>query len=566
MRLLHLTLLVGWASAWELTLLHVNDIHVRMEETNKYSASCKERDAKAGKCYGGLARIHKAVNDIKHKEENVLWLNAGDFFQGTIWYTQFKWRVVSQFNNLLDFDAMTLGNHEFDDSIDGLVPFLSNQSCPVVVTNLNSSLVPQMEGLYVRSLVKEINGHVVGLVGYLTPHTKFISNSGDVIFMDEVEALKIEVANLKKKGVNIIIAIAHSGYTRDKEIAKAVPDIDVIVGGHSHSFLYSPTSSAPNLSSNTVEGPYPTLVTHSNSTPTLVLQAYAFTKYLGHVKLSFDDKGGLEKWEGAPILLDSSHEKDPSVEEALVPWREQLGEFTKKVVGSAKQYLFRSRGQESAMGNWLTDAMVGAWRGKSVPGVGAIRLALTNAGGIRSSFDEGNISLADVMATFPFQNTWDVVTLQGKHVREVLEHSVFAMNEEGGATSGAFLQMSGLRVTYDLRKPPGSRLVKIMVKEEDGSYTDLNNIKEYSLVTTDFVAGGGDGYSMIERWGTREKLIGSLDTEVLLKVLERDSPISAGIEGRITMVTTSRRPVSQAIRTSLLDAFLIVASSLLVFV
>ena len=85
MQLLHLTLLVGWAYTWDLTLLHVNDIHVRMEETNKYSANCKERDAKAGKCYGGLARIHRAVNDIKHKEENVLWLNAGDFFQGTIW-------------------------------------------------------------------------------------------------------------------------------------------------------------------------------------------------------------------------------------------------------------------------------------------------------------------------------------------------------------------------------------------------------------------------------------------------------------------------------------------------
>ena len=81
------------------------------------------------------------MKDIKREEENVVWLNAGDFYQGTVWYTQFKWRVVSLFNNLLDFDAMTLGNHEFDDKIAGLEPFLRNQSTAVVVANINTSLV-----------------------------------------------------------------------------------------------------------------------------------------------------------------------------------------------------------------------------------------------------------------------------------------------------------------------------------------------------------------------------------------------------------------------------------------
>ena len=89
---------------YEMTLLHVNDIHVKMEETNKYSSSCKQSDKEAGRCYGGVARLSKAVKDIKRNTSNVLWLNAGDFYQGTIWYTQFKWRVVSQFNNLQDFD------------------------------------------------------------------------------------------------------------------------------------------------------------------------------------------------------------------------------------------------------------------------------------------------------------------------------------------------------------------------------------------------------------------------------------------------------------------------------
>ena len=120
------------------------------------------------------------VGEVKKNETNVLWLNAGDFYQGTVWYTHFKWRVVAKFNNLLRFDAMTLGNHEFDDAVAGLVPFLQNQTCPVVVSNLNSSLVPQLEKLYTPSTVVTVGGRRVGIVGYLTPETMEVSNPGNL--------------------------------------------------------------------------------------------------------------------------------------------------------------------------------------------------------------------------------------------------------------------------------------------------------------------------------------------------------------------------------------------------
>merc|ERR1711892_1335620 len=135
-------------ASWELSLLHVNDIHSRMEETNKYSSKCTDKDKAKGKCYGGLARMYSAVKDIRSKEDNVIWLNAGDFYQGTVWYTQFKWNLVSELNNMLNFSAMTLGNHEFDDRLEGLIPFLEAQNCPVVVTNMNISRVPQLSGLF----------------------------------------------------------------------------------------------------------------------------------------------------------------------------------------------------------------------------------------------------------------------------------------------------------------------------------------------------------------------------------------------------------------------------------
>jgi 5'-nucleotidase len=369
----------------------------------------------------------------------------------------------------------------------------------------------------------------VGLVGYLTPHTKIISNSGDVIFTDEVEALRAEVAALQSQGVNIIIAIGHSGYERDLEVARAVPGIDVIVGGHSHFFLYSPTDSAPNPSTNTIRGPYPTLVEHPDTTPTLVLQAYAFTKYLGHVKLQFNDNGGLETWSGAPILLDSSFEKDAGVEAALEPWRLQLVNFTERVVGSAAETLLISRQVESTLGNWVADSMVGAWRGKRVPGGGAVTLALINSGGIRAAIDQGNITLADLLSTFPFQNTFDVTTLVGRDLRKVLEHSA-------AGSGGGFLQVSGFRVTFDKRRDAGSRLVRAELRGEDGGWAPLEDDREYSVVTTDYIAGGGDGY-MFDEWKTRPRELGQLDTDVLLRVLARDSPIAAKVEGRITLLT-----------------------------
>ena len=234
--LLHLSMV----ASWELSLLHVNDIHARMEETNKYSAKCREKDKAKGKCYGGLARLFTAVKDLRDVEENSLWLNGGDFYQGTVWYTQFKWSLISKFNNRLNFSAMTLGNHEFDDRLEGLLPFLANQTCPVVVTNIDTSQVPELTGLYTRSTVLNVGSRRVGIVGYVTPFTIYSSNPPkELVIMDEVEALKEEVTKLHDDGVDIIIALGHSGYVKDKEVARSVPHVDVVVGAHSHYFLYT---------------------------------------------------------------------------------------------------------------------------------------------------------------------------------------------------------------------------------------------------------------------------------------------------------------------------------------
>jgi len=540
--------------SWDLTLLHVNDIHVRMEETNKWSSNCKQKDKEAGACYGGIARLSQAVNDIKHQEKNVVWLNAGDFFQGTVWYTQFKWRVVAMFNNLLDFDAMTLGNHEFDDKIAGLVPYLTNQTCPVVVSNLNISMVPSLQGLYTTSTVLSVGGRAVGIVGYLTPETKSISNPEQLIITDEIEALKVEVEKLSNNGVDIIIALGHSGYEKDIEIARAVPGIDVVVGGHTHSFLYTETKSKPNPSVNPIRGPYPTLVDNPAGHKTLVLQAYAYTKYLGHVALSFSDTGILTGWQGEPILLDSTHKQDPAIEDALAPWRRQLSELTGRVVGSAKELMLMSRDRESKLGNFVADAMVRSWENSTMPDGSRLRLGLANSGGIRATLEAGNITLEDLMTSFPFQNTYDVVTLAGKHLKKAFEHSVSKLTKNGNDAGGRFLQVSGFKLKFDVTKNPGGRLVSARVTcegcEGDG-YEDLEDETVYNVVTSNYVAGGGDGYKMFIDDRTNY-IIGALDTDVIQNILENNSPISGVIDNRIEIVTGSYMTISSDVVGSLI--------------
>lgn len=141
-------ILVNYIEAeFDLTVLHVNDIHVRIEETNKYSGNCKQKDKQSDDgCFGGIPRLVSAVNQFRNADPNTIFLNGGDFYQGNVYYTHFKWRVVARFANLLNFTAMAPGNHEFDDHVPGFVPFVKNASFPIVCANIDVSEEPTLKG------------------------------------------------------------------------------------------------------------------------------------------------------------------------------------------------------------------------------------------------------------------------------------------------------------------------------------------------------------------------------------------------------------------------------------
>lgn len=170
----------------------------------------------------------------------------------------------------------SLGNHEFDSTPAGLEPFVNSLKCPIVAANLNFSLEPSLKKVQ-KSVILTKSGVQIGVIGYLTPETTKISSPGNTIFYDEVSSIVAESERLHAQGVKIILALGHSGYLMDKKIAKEVPLIDAVIGGHTNTFLWN----GPKPDNEEVEDPYPKMITQDSGKQVPVVQAYAYTKYLG---------------------------------------------------------------------------------------------------------------------------------------------------------------------------------------------------------------------------------------------------------------------------------------------
>lgn len=232
---------------FQLIILHNNDMHARFEQTGAYGNDCQQEDVANNRCYGGFARVAHKVREYRAQEAAgglpVLYLNAGDTYTGTPWFAVYKDNITAAFLNILEPDAISLGNHEFDEGVEGLVPFLNEVNFPVLTANLDLSKTPTMQDTksLQHSIVFTKDGVKIGVIGYLTPETKQLAPINTVDFTDEIVAINKEAEVLKAQGIKILIALGHSGLERDREIAASCPDIDIVIGGHSHTFLYSGT-------------------------------------------------------------------------------------------------------------------------------------------------------------------------------------------------------------------------------------------------------------------------------------------------------------------------------------
>lgn len=546
-------LLVPNSCQLDLLILHDNDQHARFEETDRFSGPCRPGQT----CFGGFARIAHVVREARKNESEsgpaVLYLNAGDTYQGTPYYTLYKWNVTYRLMNALKPDAMSLGNHEFDDGVQGLIPFLLKVKFPVIACNLNLKKEVDLKrtNRIKRSVVFYKKGIKVGVIGYLTPETKFLAPANNIEFLDEVQELNREAKRLKSSGVDIIIALGHSGFDKDCAIAREVPDVDLVIGGHSNTFLWNGKRSKY---SERPDGPYPKIITQSLTNKSVpVVQSYAYTKYLGQLLLKFDQNGALIYFEGQPIMLTEAIKQDKDVLDLIERFKPGVLKSRTRIIGICDKRLDgdRCRSQECVLGNLLSDSMVLIFKERFGNNVDAI--GLLNGGAVRSSINtnaQGYVSMEALMTVLPFGNDLILGRYAGSTIKQALEHGV--RRHSFTTTNGEFLQISGLQITYNLTAEPGNRVESVKVLCQNcttGTYQDLVDDQVYNVVLNFFLSKGGDGYYMLRDDAISQRNLGIDDLKAAELYFRRMSPIWQGLDGRISFLKqVSPREVSFGIK------------------
>ncbi|MDO9527462.1 MAG: bifunctional metallophosphatase/5'-nucleotidase [Gemmobacter sp.] len=520
-----LALTAGSASAdYTLHVLHINDLHSRIEAINRSDATCSAKDAEEKACFGGVARVATAINQLRDKlradGKNVIVLDAGDQFQGSLMYTTYKGAVEAEFMEKIGFDAMAVGNHEFDDGPEGLAAFLDKVTFPVISGNLDLSRSNLLKGRVQNHVVLEVGGEKIGIISALATDTVETASPGpDVIFQDEIDSLKADVETLTAEGVTKIIALTHIGMTADLKVAEAVSGIDIVVGGHSHTYL---SASDPKRA-----GAYPTWASQADGTMVPVVQAYAYSKYLGHVELTFDDAGKLIHAGGDTILLDASVAEDEAILARVKELAGPIEELKNRVVAEATADIDGDRAncrqKECAMGNLVSDAILDRVKSQGV------QIVFQNGGGLRSSIPAGQVTMGAILSVLPFQNTLATFEIKGSTVLNALENGVSQL--EDGA--GRFAQVGGMKYTFDPALPAGSRVSDVMVND-NGAWVPLDLEKVYSVATNNYVRQGGDGFRMFAAEAMKAYDYGPDLADVLAEYMAKTGPVAPALDGRIT--------------------------------
>ncbi|WP_147822480.1 bifunctional metallophosphatase/5'-nucleotidase [Salidesulfovibrio onnuriiensis] len=549
------------AQAFEMTIVHVNDIHSHLE-------ACPGKLSFGGEGtyvnLGGWDRLKAKVDQVRANRKNVALLHAGDAVQGTLYFTKYKGKPEMEFMNLLGFDAMVLGNHEFDKGPQVLADFLGYARFPLLSANANTDAVKKLKAEVRPYTILEYNGEKVGVIGLTLKDTAVVSSPAPVSFADEAATARKYVAELEGKGIDKIIALTHLGYDRDLALAREVPGIDVIVGGHSHSLL----DGVDDLAALGLRGSglYPTVVKGSDGNDVYVVTSWEWAKAVGVLDLVFDGKGHVTRCGGNAVLLlsDSFRRKnaegqkvelegaerqkvydiiaaspvaevvasDKAAVELLAPYKAGIEAMRSEVIGEAAESLPHIRvpgvntdGLSMPQGSYIAplvcDSML--WKVNSV-GM-KVDMALQNAGGVRVDVPQGKITVGTAYTLMPFGNTLAVLGLTGAEFRAALETGA----TRGG---GAFSYVAGARYTVDMNRPEGSRVTSVEVNK-DGAWQPLKDDAAYRVVTNAYIAEGGDGYEVLKKAAGYRCDTGFVDAQAFMdyvrkvRVLKR--PASTGI-------------------------------------
>jgi 5'-nucleotidase/UDP-sugar diphosphatase len=485
----------GKSAVADLTILHVNDTHGHIVPYTEKSVSKNVP-------VSGVAYLAQMVQEERSKNpEGTLLLSAGDMFQGTPVSNLFNGTPVIELMNYLSFDAMAVGNHEFDWGMDAFHNLLASSRFHFLSGNIQDKSGHYLPGVKPFIIVSKKNLKIA-IIGVTTPEVLYNTYPGIIegckVYRPE-DILPELIKKVKEEGTHVVIVLSHLGLDADKELAQRVPGIHIIVGGHSHTAIKTPVIIGD----------------------TIILQAGHHGLYLGVFELSIDtDTGKIVHYKKNRFLKKVLAGPDMPYDEVAAgivnTYYDKIKEKFAEVVGETSVDLKRRYQRESNIGNLICDTMREETNAD---------IAFLNSGGIRTDIPKGKITLEQIFTLLPFDNNLVTMNLTGAQILEILEYN--AKMEQGS------LQVSGIKVHYDVSEPAG-----FMVKEVYIGETPLTKEKTYTVTTIDFLAAGGDAFKTFKEghnitYGTNLR-------DLFVSYLKKHSPVSPWIERRI-IVNTERK-------------------------
>lgn len=475
----------------EITILHVNDTHGHLQPF-------VDKLVRPSPPVGGMGYLAARIERERAGDpDGTLLLSAGDMFQGTPLSNILHGKPVIEIMNRLGFDAMTIGNHEFDWSIPTLIEMKSEAKFPFLSSNIVDAVTGKRPDYATPYIFLTRKGIKIAVIGLTTPETSYTTKPTNVQglrFEQPETVLPPIIKDVKKLGAQLVVVLSHIGLDDDEALARKVQGIDVIVGGHSHTVVPNPIRVGD----------------------TLVVQAGYYGVYLGTLKLKVDP--AAKKWveynqgeELAVISAGPMDASDPDIDSIIAHYAEQSRAHFSKVVGSTTVDLMRNPTAESNVGDLVADAM----RESS-----HTEIAFMNSGGLRIDIPAGDIDLEKVYTLLPFDNLLVSMDLTGEQVKKVLEQSA--------QSSRGLLQTSGLRFRIVRNSAEGNHVRDLTV---NGAPIQMD--KTYRVVTNDFLAVGGDQFTIFQEG--KNLAYGDVLRDSLAHYLEKHSPVSPRVDCRVTI-------------------------------
>lgn len=507
----------------ELTILHLNDFHSRVLPINRVDVLCSEREIADRQCVGGAPRLAARIRglraELQAQNRASLVLFGGDEFQGSLFYTHYKGEVEALVMNAVGYDAMALGNHEFDDGPQVLAPFVRAVRFPVLGANVDTSREPLLNGLIQPFTVVERSGRRIGIVAATTADTPILASPGpNVAFAAAEEAVRAAIGRLHQDGVRTIVVVTHLGLAVDQQLAQRVDGITAIVGGHSHTLLSNSIQGA--------EGSYPVVVRSPSGNSVPIVQAGVFGRYLGRLNLTIGPDGQALSWSGDTEVLGADLPEDPQLRAELDRLAGPLEAIRRRVVGELARDAdqTRCRREECEVGNLVSDAILWRTRGQNV------QIVLQNGGGLRAGLRGGPVTLGDVLTVLPFQNTIATFRMKGADIRAALESGLSMVDQN----AGRFPQVAGLRYVWNPERPPGQRVASVDAQASDGSFAPLNDDAVYTVASNNFMRRGGDGYAVLRDRAIDPYDFGEPLEDAVAAFIAANAPTQVRLDGRIS--------------------------------